>query len=1215
MKIRVLILVLLCSQVLLGFKAYAAAEPYRMFSRSNVQELSVALDEEDWRWLRAKGVLRLGVSAPDSAPLDITAEDGYYEGLTADYVGLLSELLSIRIEVLRYDSRAEAIVALKQGEIDLLGSSTGFESTDPQLVLSQSYAESQSVLAVSSSSRNEPQDASLSGKRLAMYDHFLPSEMVKNLYPDATLQLYSSELQALGAAAFGHADIFLGDSITTNYLINKFYPTNVQINSVAHIPYDNVAFVLSPHSETLLRIVNKTLQAIPSWKHLIIMRRWSVGTITFPWAKTLDLSPREQRWLQAHSSLKVGVLDDYPPLSFFDQDGQYHGITAEVLDKINTSTGLHFEIVRMHNSDELRYALKNKQVDILAGFSRAVVDNEEFRFTRAYFASALALVGRVGSEDISGLEDLAGKKLALRKGHVERDYIARTYPDIHLIEVPSGVRAMSLVTNGKADVALNTLMHANYEIRKASPAQIKVMGIAGDGSAQYSFAVNHGAVEMYSILNKSLMTISPEDFDRMTNRWHYEVTIDESTWRRHKPTIILGFIGAALLLAFALYWISYQRKSIQRRERAERALNEQMEFMRVMIDGTPHPIYVGDRNGQLLICNADYLKAIGLAYDDVIGKPVSLGILGWDQVRPYDQAYAGVVETGEPLLEDCVVRVRDEKTFTTQHWLVPFYARNGQIRGVIAGWVDIGERYRLVSQLQEAKDEADRANRAKTSFLATMSHEIRTPMNAVIGMLELALKRADKGVLDRFSIEVASRSAHGLLDLIGDILDVVKIESGKLTLSPQRANLRALVESVVQVFDGVARQKGLQLLLEFDARANGDVLVDPLHFKQILSNLLSNAIKFTSEGYVRLALSVMPSVDESRLALKVIVKDTGVGISVENQKDLFKPFSQVKEGEQAAHRGSGLGLLISRTLCIMMQGQLDLSSVVGEGTQVEVLLNLLKLAALPAQMAVPEVETSGSPLRVLVVDDYPANRILLSQQLSYLGHTVSEAEDGDKGWQAWLEGQFDVVITDCNMPVMSGYELAGLIRQKELEHVTAPCLILGFTANAQEDEKRQCLEAGMDDCLFKPTSLADLHARLRLIESSFVAPPIRLASAFDTIDLSGLDQLTGGDRASTRRLLSDLAASNEDDSLRLIKLFGELDRHGLAELAHRIKGAAKIIKSERLIQCCEQLEVACKSEDDERLVQSVDDLQQTMEQLTGVLEGCLEKLETESEVA
>ncbi|OIN53163.1 transporter substrate-binding domain-containing protein [Pseudomonas costantinii] len=1214
MSNRAWILLLLCCQALSAAKVFAAAEPYKVFGRSSAQELNVSLDEADWRWLRTKGVLRLGISAPDSAPLDITSEDGYYEGLTADYVGMLSELLSIRIDALRYDSRAEAIEALKQGKIDLLGSSTGFESADSELALSRPYSDSQSLLVVSSSSSNDPLEAPLTGKRLAMYDHFLPAEMVKALYSGAVLQFYTSELQALGAVAFGQADVFLGDSITTSYLINKYYPGHAQINSFAHIPYDDVAFVLRLDSGPLLHIVDKALAAIPSWKHLTIERRWNVGAISLPWARIPDLSPREQRWLEAHSLLKVGVLDDYPPLSFFDSNGQYQGITAEVLDKIREATGLHFEIVRLRNIDELSEALKRRRVDVLAGFNRTAVHTEDFRFSRAYFASALALVTKASRNDISGLVDMAGKRLAIRQAHLERDYLIRNYPGIQLLEVPSGARAISLVMEGKADASLNTLMHANYLSRKTSPSQLKVVGTVGDATAQYAFAVNHGSVEMYSILNKALMTISPEDFDRITNRWHYEVTIDESTWRRNKTAIIQGFIAAALLLLLALYWIVYQRKSIQRRDRAERALSEQMEFMRVMIDGTPHPIYVGDREGQLLMCNADYLKAIRLDLADVIGKPVSLGILGWDQTLSYNQAYASVVEMGQPILEDCVVRVPGDRHFTAQHWLVPFYARDGQIRGVIAGWVDIGERFRLVRQLQEAKDEADRANRAKTSFLATMSHEIRTPMNAVIGMLELALKRADKGVLDRFSIEVASRSAHGLLELIGDILDVVKIESGKLILSPQRSNLRALVESVVQVFDGVARQKGLQLVLEFDAQASGDVLVDPLHFKQIISNLLSNAIKFTSQGYVRLTLSVLPSTDEGRLSLKVIVKDTGLGISEENQKELFKPFSQVKGGEQAIHRGSGLGLLISRTLCVMMQGQLSLSSVVGEGTQVEVLLNLMKLAPLPAQTAMPEVEAEGSPLRVLVVDDYPANLILLSQQLSYLGHTVIEAEDGEKGWHTWVEGEFDVVITDCNMPRMTGYELARMIRDQEQQHASSPCLILGFTANAQEDEKRRCLEAGMDDCLFKPTSLADLHSRLRLIESSYEASPIRMVSGFDSINLSGLDQLTGGDRVSIYRLLNDLAASNEEDSLRLVKLFGELDRDGLAELAHRIKGAAKIIKSERLIWCCEQLELACKSENEALLVQSVDDLQQTMEQLTGVLEGYLEKLDAGDEL-
>ncbi|NMY18621.1 hybrid sensor histidine kinase/response regulator, partial [Pseudomonas sp. WS 5019] len=182
------------------------------------------------------------------------------------------------------------------------------------------------------------------------------------------------------------------------------------------------------------------------------------------------------------------------------------------------------------------------------------------------------------------------------------------------------------------------------------------------------------------------------------------------------------------------------------------------------------------------------------------------------------------------------------QTITAYHWILPFRNNAGEVKGIIAGWIDISERERLLVELKDAKQDAEKANRAKTTFLATMSHEIRTPMNAVVGMLELALTRADQGHWEREPVEVAYDSAHSLLTLIGDILDVAKIESGRLTLLPERAHLRELVESVARVFDGLARQKALELRLEIEADAACDVLIDPLRFKQILSNLVSNAI-------------------------------------------------------------------------------------------------------------------------------------------------------------------------------------------------------------------------------------------------------------------------------------------------------------------------------------------------------------------------------------
>jgi two-component system sensor histidine kinase EvgS len=230
--------------------------------------------------------------------------------------------------------------------------------------------------------------------------------------------------------------------------------------------------------------------------------------------------------------------------------------------------------------------------------------------------------------------------------------------------------------------------------------------------------------------------------------------------------------------------------------------------------------------------------------------------------------------------------------------------------------------------------------------------------------------------------------------------------------------------------------------------------------------------------------------------------------------------------------------------------------------------------------------------------------LLLSQQLSYLGHGVSDAEDGAHGLRAWRNGHFDVVITDCNMPVMNGYELTRAIRDEEKASGAKPCLILGFTANAQADEKDRCLAEGMDDCLFKPISLGDLSARLASVQPGTESRPVggRVYTIEGDIDLSSLEQLTHGDHNAIDRLLGDLAASNEEDMLRLIKLFSAHDLSGLSSLAHRVKGGARIVKANGLIQCCEQLEDACLGSDSALLTESVDALLQAMERLAQTLE-------------
>ena len=497
---------------------------------------------------------------------------------------------------------------------------------------------------------------------------------------------------------------------------------------------------------------------------------------------------------------------------------------------------------------------------------------------------------------------------------------------------------------------------------------------------------------------------------------------------------------------------------------------------------------------------------------------------------------------------------------------------------------------RLHLQLRGAKQDAEQASQAKTDFLATMSHEIRTPLHAVQGMLELAQRKAAQGVLDRLAIEVASDAARGLLELIGDILDITRIESGHLQLVLERVRLDEQVARVVQLFAQQAKGKGLELLLDTQGPVDTQVMLDPLRFKQVLANLLSNAVKFTAQGHVRVWVRALQ--DETRLLVEVHVEDTGIGIDAAELDALGQPFRQASNQRQSARCSAGLGLGISRSLCQMMGGDLKLHSVLGQGTRVELNLDLAlapeREQALPAN-APPDL-AGELRLRVLVVDDYPDNRLLLAQQLDFLGHHARVAEDGSQALRLWLKEHFDVVISDCNMPQLNGYALARAIREHERRSGRSRCRLIGLTASAMTRERRRCRAVGMDDCLFKPLGLDSLQRAL--------ADGMRQQNAEQPmLDLEHLQRLVNWDQAALKALLGDLRSSNREDLQRL-EAVGN-DASALAELAHRVKGGARIARADRLYDRCEQLERSCAAQplDIERLRSDVQALRRMMMQL------------------
>lgn len=1179
--------------------------PQVLSSQLRIDRHDMPISTDDWHWLRHKAELKVGVSASESPPFSVNAEDRQYEGISADAIALIAQLLGLQVKIVAFANERDARSALQSGDVDVI-STHGRVEPPQDVLLSTPYAKDRlAVFKRSAEPRHSPSD--LAGLRVAITGEH--SAELKKRYPRADLRVYADSDKAIAAAAFGQADVYLDDLYSAYYLINRSFYNFVRFERFSEVRGGDYSFALKVDNTRLQQLINVAIAAIGEDQLSNLAKRW-VGNSFIPSEQPIDLTLEQVRWIQRHPVIRLVINDDLAPGAYFDSSGVFSGGIADILELITLSTGLHFEAVsRSGGFPQIIKAVQDGKADL--ALMTASPEREEYlRFSRPLLKSPFVLLSSVDQQ--GSLGELVDKKVAVPTGHVAIDRLRQRYPKAVVIEAGGSLDSMNLLYQGEVDAAMVSLPAARYYIERLFRDKLAINQVLDVGPATVNFAMRRSDVELQSIIDKVLKNVAPDELNAISNRWRSPPGMSGQTWIDYERVITEIIAGATLLVLISLAWVIYLRRQINARLRAERLLNDQLRFVQTLTDCMPPPLYVRDTEGRMLSCNRSYLKSLGLSAEQVLNKTVDqLPVENFESLPDFHAKYLQAMNDGQTIESVHAVTLQGREAWI-DHWVQPFQNANGETKGVICGWLDITEHRQLVEQLQEAKTRADDASLAKTSFLATMSHEIRTPMNAVIGILELALKRAESQPIDRSSIEIAHTSARSLLELIGDILDIARIESGRLSLSPKRANLRELVESVARVFEGLARQKRLNLVLDIDSSINCDVLVDALRFKQILSNLVSNAIKFTEEGSIKISIFGR-LVDSSLLNVHLSVKDTGVGVSPADQQRLFRPFAQAQRNVQQTE-GTGLGLVICRSLCEMMGGRVTMSSALGRGTVIDVELHLQVLERLSlTQAPVVSVAQQRYCLQVLVVDDNQVNRQVLHQQLKFLGHDVHEAEDGQRALECWVRQPFDIVITDCHMPVMNGVDLTRAIRRYEQEQQLGLTVIIGLTADAQPEELELCINAGMNDCLIKPIGLDELDARLLAVhqdrniefEYSALAAPVMAPVGPSLVDLRPLELLINSDAAKLQEILEELIHNNRRDcqSLRLLLNEGHADK--MSELAHRIKGAARVVRAEQLIESCRRLESVCTDPHAlvEELSQAVGEVESTMMALEHVLEA------------
>ena len=403
---------------------------------------------------------------------------------------------------------------------------------------------------------------------------------------------------------------------------------------------------------------------------------------------------------------------------------------------------------------------------------------------------------------------------------------------------------------------------------------------------------------------------------------------------------------------------------------------------------------------------------------------------------------------------------------------------------------NITDRKAAEAELIRAKEDAEAANQAKSTFLATMSHEIRTPLNGVLGMAQAMAADALSDV-QRERLEVVRQSGETLLAILNDVLDLSKIEAGKLELEETRFDIAALARGAHAAFTAIANKKGVSFCLTMQPGAQGCWIGDSTRVRQILYNLVSNALKFTDVGEVRV------TVERTDQGLRLAVSDTGVGIAPEALESLFLKFEQADASTTRRYGGTGLGLAICRELASLMGGTIGVQSTLGEGSTFAVDLPLAKVddtepgAEMETAAEIPEAAPTGAmegpPLRVLAAEDNSVNQLVIKTLLRQIGVEPKLVSNGREAVAAWEAEHWDLILMDIQMPEMDGPTAAGVIRDRERAEGRTRTPIVALTANAMSHQVSEYLDAGMDDFIAKPIEVSRLFAVLQKVLASSCA--------------------------------------------------------------------------------------------------------------------------------